>query len=107
MLAPKYREIQDGLAKVGFKTNLGLDGAGIIQLLNARAGGYYIGKFLEDDGRHTSSHPLDIDTGTSKHIIDGDIKIKNGSAIERFTEKGLKFADGTELEADIVVFSTG
>ncbi|KAG6375656.1 hypothetical protein JVT61DRAFT_3226 [Boletus reticuloceps] len=83
------KEILDGLAKVGFKTNLGPHGAGIIQLLYANAGGYY------------------IDTGTSSHIINGDIKLKNGSAIERFTKKGLKFADGTELEADIVIFATG
>lgn len=34
----------DGLAKVGFKTNLGGDDAGLVQLLYTRAGGYYIGK---------------------------------------------------------------
>ncbi|KAF8133236.1 hypothetical protein EV363DRAFT_1397474 [Boletus edulis] len=79
------KEVLDGLAKVGFKTNLGPYGAGLVHLLLTRGGGHYIGK----------------------HIIDGDIKIKSGSAIERFTEKGLKFADGTELEADIVVFATG
>lgn len=39
--------------------------------------------------------------------MDGDIKVKNGSAIERFTEIGLEFADGTTLEADVVIFSTG
>ncbi|KAG6382176.1 hypothetical protein JVT61DRAFT_826 [Boletus reticuloceps] len=83
------KAILDGLAKVGFKTNLGLDGAGFFQLLYANAGGYY------------------FDTGASKHIVNGDIKLKNGNAIERFTQKGLKFADGTELEADIVVFATG
>ncbi|KAF8134306.1 hypothetical protein EV363DRAFT_1257346 [Boletus edulis] len=83
------KEILDGLAKVGFKTNPGPHGAGIIQLLYANAGGYY------------------IDTGTSSHIVNGDIKLKNGSAIERLTEKGLKFTDGTELEADIVIFATG
>lgn len=48
--APKYREILDGLAKVGFKTDLGLYGAGIFQLLFERAGGYYIGKSLGSDG---------------------------------------------------------
>ncbi|KAI9571544.1 hypothetical protein HD554DRAFT_2016499, partial [Boletus coccyginus] len=100
------KDIYDGLAKVGFKTNLGLDGAGIVQLLFAHAGGYYIGKSLGDHRQAASSHFL-IDTGTSRHIINGDIKLKSGSAIERFTEKGLKFADGTELEADIVVFATG
>ncbi|KAH7925619.1 FAD/NAD(P)-binding domain-containing protein [Leucogyrophana mollusca] len=83
------KEILDGLAKVGFKTNLGPYEAGIIPLLYERAGGYY------------------MDTGTSKHIINGTIKIKNGSSIEQFTEKGLKFADGTELHADVIVFATG
>jgi hypothetical protein len=47
------------------------------------------------------------DTGASKSIIEGDIKIKNGSAIESFTENGLRFTDGTELQADIIVFATG
>jgi len=55
----------------------------------------------EDDSQHLS------DTGASKSIIKGDIKIKNGSAIESFTENGLRFTDGTELQADIIVFATG
>ncbi|KAG1897597.1 uncharacterized protein F5891DRAFT_957094 [Suillus fuscotomentosus] len=83
------KAILDGLAKVGFKTNLGIHGAGSMSLYLERGGGYY------------------IDTGASKSIIDGDIKIKNGSAIESFTENGLRFADGTELQADIIVFATG
>ncbi|KAG1753345.1 hypothetical protein EDB19DRAFT_1668751, partial [Suillus lakei] len=82
-------EILDGLAKVGFKTNLGIHGAGIISLFLERGGGYY------------------IDTGASKSIIDGGIKTKNGSAIESYTENGLRFAGGTELQADIIVFATG
>ena len=40
-------------------------------------------------------------------LIDGKIKLKNGTQIERFTEKGLKFEDGSEVEADVVVFATG
>ncbi|KIK79465.1 hypothetical protein PAXRUDRAFT_161238 [Paxillus rubicundulus Ve08.2h10] len=83
------KALLEGLATVGFKTNLGPYGAGLISLLFDRAGGYY------------------MDTGASQHIIDGGIKIKSGSPIERFTETGLKFADGSELEADIVVFATG
>jgi len=83
------KAILDGLAKVGFKTNLGIYGAGLMALYLERGGGYY------------------IDTGASKSIINGDIKIKNGSAIESFTENGLVFADGTELQADIIVFATG
>jgi NAD(P)H-nitrite reductase large subunit len=40
-------------------------------------------------------------------IIDGRIKLKSDSLLERFTKKGLKFQDGSELEADIVIFATG
>ncbi|KAG6371217.1 hypothetical protein JVT61DRAFT_9841 [Boletus reticuloceps] len=83
------KEVLGGLAKAGFKTNLGPYGAGLVHLLLTRGGGYY------------------VDTGTTRHVINGDIKLKSGSAIERFTEKVLKFADGTQLEADIVVFATG
>ncbi|OAX33329.1 FAD/NAD(P)-binding domain-containing protein [Rhizopogon vinicolor AM-OR11-026] len=83
------KDILDGLAKVGFKTNLGPHGTGGVTLFYGRVGGHY------------------IDTGTCQHIINGDIKIKNGSAIEGFTENGLRFSDGTELHADIIVFATG
>ncbi|KAG6371188.1 FAD/NAD(P)-binding domain-containing protein [Boletus reticuloceps] len=83
------KEVLDGLAKVGFKTNLGPYGAGLVHLLYSKGGGYY------------------VDAGTTKHVINGDIKLKSGSAIERFTEKGVMFADGTELEVDVVVFATG
>lgn len=40
-------------------------------------------------------------------IIDGKIKLKHGTNIERFTKKGLVFDDGSELDADVVVFATG
>ncbi|KAH7928861.1 FAD/NAD(P)-binding domain-containing protein [Leucogyrophana mollusca] len=83
------RQMIEGLERVGFKTNLGLYGAGLIPLALERGGGFY------------------IDTGASQRVIDGDIKIKNGVAIERFTEHGLRFVDGTELTADVVVFATG
>ncbi|KAG2364036.1 hypothetical protein BDR07DRAFT_1450459 [Suillus spraguei] len=66
--------ILDGLANVGFKTNLGAHGAGLFALFLERGGGFYIGA---------------------------------GSAIESFTENGLRFADGTELQADVIVFATG
>lgn len=33
--------------------------------------------------------------------------MKSGAQIEKFTENGLKFDDGSELEADVVVFATG
>jgi len=58
--------VLDGLAKARFKTNLGPYGAGLVHLLFARGGGYY------------------VDTGTSKHVINDDIKLESGSTIECF-----------------------
>lgn len=40
-------------------------------------------------------------------IIDGKIKLKNDSQLQSFTESGLKFEDGSEIPADVVVFATG
>jgi len=45
--------------------------------------------------------------GASQMIIDGKIKLKNDSAIERLTKTGIKFADGSELPADVIVCATG
>ena len=40
-------------------------------------------------------------------IIDGKIGLKNDSVIEEYTKTGLKFEDGSTLDADLVVFATG
>ena len=47
------------------------------------------------------------DVGGSQYIIDGKIKLKNDSQIKEFTENGLKFENGSELNTDVVVFCTG
>ncbi|KAH0827560.1 hypothetical protein J3R83DRAFT_4281 [Lanmaoa asiatica] len=88
-LNARIRELYDGLAKAGFKTNLGPYNAGLVPLVFGRSGGYH------------------LDTRTGKHVINGDIKLKQGSSIEGSTEKGVKFADGMELEANVVVLATG
>lgn len=51
-------------------------------------------------------HPLE-DVGGSQYVIDGKIKLKNDTTLESFTETGLKFADGSELSADVIIFCTG
>ena len=48
-----------------------------------------------------------LDTGASKLIGEGKIKLKNDSQLEGFAEAGLKFEDGSELQADLVLFATG
>ncbi|KDR66366.1 hypothetical protein GALMADRAFT_162115 [Galerina marginata CBS 339.88] len=88
-IAELDKDLLDGLHKVGFRTNLGIKGTGFGLLAWSKAGGYY------------------LDTGGSKLIAEGKIKLKNDSPIESFTETGIKFANGSELSADVVVFATG
>ena len=40
-------------------------------------------------------------------ISEGKIKLKNDSQISHFTERNIVFDNGSELEADVVVFATG
>ena len=47
------------------------------------------------------------DVGASEMIADGKIKMKSDSELERFTENGLLFKDGSQLEADIIILATG
>ncbi|KAJ6502848.1 hypothetical protein C8R47DRAFT_1007901 [Mycena vitilis] len=89
VIAEDDKEILDGLKKRGFKLNMGTLDAGFALSAWDRGGGYY------------------IDVGTSQLIIDGKIKLKNDAQIAEFTERGLRFQDGSELGADVVVFATG
>ncbi|KAF9459685.1 hypothetical protein BDZ94DRAFT_1380914 [Collybia nuda] len=89
IIAELDKDILEGLRKRGFKLNDGLLGTGFALLAWSKAGGYY------------------LDTGGSQLIVDGKIKVKSGPQIERFSPDGLKFDDGTDLEADVVVFATG
>lgn len=88
-VAEADKEMLEGLAKIGFKTSMGQSDAGFLIYVWERAGGYY------------------LDVGASQYLIDGKVKLKPDGHIERFTEKGLKFKDGSELECDVVVFATG
>jgi cation diffusion facilitator CzcD-associated flavoprotein CzcO len=83
------KDMVDGLEKVGFKIDRGPSGAGIFGKYLQRGGGYY------------------IDVGGAKLIADGKIKVKHGQEIAEVLPRGLKFTDGTELEADEIVFATG
>jgi cation diffusion facilitator CzcD-associated flavoprotein CzcO len=47
-----------------------------------------------------------MDVGTSAKIAKGLIKIQTSTPVG-YTEKGILFDDGTELEADVIVFATG
>jgi cation diffusion facilitator CzcD-associated flavoprotein CzcO len=78
-----------GLEKAGFKLDRGPEDAGLFMKYFQRGGGYY------------------IDVGGSQLIVDGKIKVKQGQEISEVLPHGMKFADGSELQADQIVFATG
>ncbi|KAK4120608.1 oxidoreductase-like protein [Parathielavia appendiculata] len=77
------------LNRAGFKTDSGPSGGGIFAKYLQRGGGYY------------------IDVGGAKLIIDGKVKVKHGQEVVEVLPRGLKFTDGSVLEADEIVFATG
>ncbi|KAG6876175.1 hypothetical protein C0993_005129 [Termitomyces sp. T159_Od127] len=88
-IAELDKDLLDALRARGFELNSGIQGTGFFFLALMKGGGYY------------------LETGTSRLIADGKIKIKTGSSLKSFTQTGLKFEDGSELPADVVVFATG
>lgn len=100
-------ELLHALRKTGYRTNFGDDDSGFVFLALKRGGGYYLGK-----PSCLARSPIVLincasDVGACQQIIDGKIKVKNDAQIERFTKTGLKFDDGSEIEADVVMFATG
>jgi putative flavoprotein involved in K+ transport len=82
-------EFYDNLRAVGFLLDFGPDETGLMMKAYRTGSGYY------------------IDVGCSQLIIDGEIKVKSGADIERLTESGIRFVDGTEINADVVIQATG
>ncbi|KAJ5437897.1 uncharacterized protein N7458_008895 [Penicillium daleae] len=89
VIAKNDAKTLDGLEKVGFKVDRGPMDAGLLVKYFQRGGGYY------------------IDVGGSQLVAEGKIKIKQGQEISEVLPNGLQFADGSELEADEIVFATG
>lgn len=89
LIAKNDAKTLDGLEKVGFKVDRGPMDAGLLVKYFQRGGGYY------------------IDVGGSQLIAEGKIKVKQGQEISEVLPNGLRFADGSELEADEIVLATG
>jgi putative flavoprotein involved in K+ transport len=92
---PVYQRIRerdadfyDRLEKAGFDLDWGDDGSGLFLKYLRRGSGYY------------------IDVGASELVADGKIKLVRGQ-VDRLTENAVVLSDGTELEADLVVYATG
>ncbi|KAL6708791.1 hypothetical protein ACN47E_002487 [Coniothyrium glycines] len=81
----QHPEMFQALEKRGFKVKIPKNFMGEIR---ARSGGHY------------------LDVGCCQKIIDGEITVKGGE-IECYTPTGLRFTDGTSLDADVIVWATG
>jgi putative flavoprotein involved in K+ transport len=77
------------LQAAGFMLTFGEDGAGLSTMYMRRGSGYY------------------IDVGASELIADGRIKLKSRVEVSRLAERSVVLSDGSELEADLVVYATG
>jgi putative flavoprotein involved in K+ transport len=77
------------LEKAGFMLDFGDDGSGLFLKYLRRGSGYY------------------IDVGASDLVAEGKIKLKSGVAVERIKEQSIRFSDGSELPAELIVFATG
>ncbi|UKZ75723.1 hypothetical protein TrVFT333_003415 [Trichoderma virens FT-333] len=85
-MAKAQPERWEALEQVGFKVNPYGD---IQEAINIKLGGHY------------------IDVGTSAKISKGYIKVKSDALVERYTQSGLAFTDGTKIDADVIVLATG
>ncbi|MBD8042707.1 NAD(P)/FAD-dependent oxidoreductase [Arthrobacter sp. Sa2BUA2] len=87
-IAEHDADFYDQLHQAGFDLDFGDDGSGLFLKYLRRGSGYY------------------IDVGASQLIIDGRVKLKNGQ-VAKLTGSGAVLHDGTELDADIIVYATG
>ncbi|SDJ09133.1 putative flavoprotein involved in K+ transport [Lentzea albidocapillata subsp. violacea] len=92
---PVYQRIRERdadfyarLEKAGFDLDWGDDDSGLFLKYLRRGSGYY------------------IDVGASELVTDGKIKLVRGQ-VDRLTKNTVVLSDGTELEADLVVYATG
>ncbi|KAF8311499.1 FAD/NAD(P)-binding domain-containing protein [Clavulina sp. PMI_390] len=81
------KPLTDGLRRAGF-------------LLDDECKGLFVKAYDKHGGYY-------INTGCSELIVDGKVKLKVGQEISQFEGNGVRMADGTFLEADIIVLATG
>jgi len=88
-IANDDREYYCRLVDAGFLLTFGEDQAGLEMMYMYRGSGYY------------------IDVGATELVVKGLVKLKSGVTIQRINGRGMVLSDGTEIEADLIVFATG
>lgn len=93
---PVYRKVAEldanfykKLTDAGFMLDFGEDHTGLFMKYLRRGSGYY------------------IDVGASELVAEGKIKLKSGVSIDHIKAHSVVLTDGTELEADLIVYATG
>lgn len=82
------KDFYERLAASGFEHDWGDDGSGLFMKYLRRGSGYY------------------IDVGAADLVANGDVHLVKGQ-VDHLTESAVVLSDGTELEADLVVYATG
>ncbi len=88
-MAKRDADFYRRLEEAGFMLDFGEDESGLFMKYLRRGSGYY------------------IDVGASELIADGSIKLKSGVEVKEITPQGVRFDDGSELPADLIVYATG
>ncbi|KIM92618.1 hypothetical protein OIDMADRAFT_185081 [Oidiodendron maius Zn] len=86
VFANRDTERFDALERVGFKLDRDCD---LWEAVCDRIGGHH------------------LDVGCGAKIVRGEIKMKSDAMPVRYTPTGIRFSDGSELDADIIIFTTG
>jgi putative flavoprotein involved in K+ transport len=87
-MAERDKDFYARLEAAGFDHDWGDDGSGLFMKYLRRGSGYY------------------IDVGAADLVANGEVKLAKGQ-VDHLTEHSVVLADGTELEADLVVYATG
>ena len=87
-MAERDKDFYERLEASGFDHDWGDDGSGLFMKYLRRGSGYY------------------IDVGAADLVADGEVKLVKGQ-VDHLTEHTVVLADGTELDADLVVYATG
>jgi len=87
-MAERDKDFYERLEQAGFWHDWGDDGSGLFMKYLRRGSGYY------------------IDVGAADLVADGKIRLEHGQ-VDHLTPHTVVLDDGTELEADLVVYATG
>ena len=82
-------DLYSRLEKAGFLLDFGDDGSGLFMKYLRRGSGYY------------------IDVGASELVANGSVKLKSGVDIQKIKPHSVVLSDGSELDADLLVYATG